>query len=426
MHTRPFVRLVKSVARVEGRPTLRQTFVPQPVVGVARESLRSYIEGEEQVTQDPFMRAVIEGLTVPLSEEDVTGLSFDRSIPRVLDADSEENLHRRFAESEWTDYLPIVLPTEERVREMLTGTSHPPDEVVGRLRPAEFREWWEFTVEKVAVNAVMAGARPEHMPVILALAASGITARNSSTTSFASGAIVNGPIRRELAMNSGTGAMGPYNRANVAIGRAWALLSQNLQGGSTPGDTYMGSQGNPLSISFVFAENEEDSPWEPLSAGHGFSADDSTVAPFLGGWYMMFGGGPRETWEDQFKRALVACDPMPRPTFVMDPLVATAFAERGFDTKRKLAEHLAARAVLPARQYWDHREVQTLLRPLGVAGVEPYASRLQAAPEELISMFEPQDIEIVVLGGQTQNTWRLIAGHPHHHPLPVVSVDAWR
>jgi hypothetical protein len=96
---------------------------------------------------------------------------------------TEDNLQRLFIENHWTDMLPIVLPTEARVEAMLKGTSHPPEKIVGRLRPTVFREAWESTVEKVAVNAVMAGARPEYLPVILALASSGITARSSSTTS---------------------------------------------------------------------------------------------------------------------------------------------------------------------------------------------------------------------------------------------------
>ena len=109
----------------------------------------------------------------------------ERSTPRLLEPDSEDNLHRLFLENHFTDCLPIVLPTEQRVEAMLAGTSHARDEIVGRLRPTRFREFWEFDVEKVAVNAVMAGARPEYMPVILALAASGMTARHSSTTSWA-------------------------------------------------------------------------------------------------------------------------------------------------------------------------------------------------------------------------------------------------
>jgi hypothetical protein len=83
-----------------------------------------------------------------------------------------------------------------------------------------FREYWEFTVEKVAVNAVMAGARPEYLPVILALLASGQTARSSSTNSFATFAVVNGPIRKQIGMGDGIGALGPYNHANVTIRRA--------------------------------------------------------------------------------------------------------------------------------------------------------------------------------------------------------------
>ena len=131
---------------------------------------------------------------------------------------------------------------------MLKGTSLPPDKVVGRMRPALFREFWEFTVEKVAVNAVMAGARPEYLPVILAMAASGQTARSSSTTSFATISVVNGPIRNEIGMDAGIGVLGPYNHANATIGRAFGLLSQNLQGGSVPGKSYMGSLGNWLRL----------------------------------------------------------------------------------------------------------------------------------------------------------------------------------
>ena len=191
-------------------------------------------------------------LTGPPDTEDLTGLSFDRSAPRLLNPDSEENLQQVFLQNHWT-CLPITLPTEARVAAMLKGTSHAPDEIVGRMRPTSFREFWEYTVEKVAVNAVMAGARPEYLPVILALAASGSTARSSSTTSMTNMAVVNGPIRHEISMNCGIGSLGPYNHANVTIGRAYALLSQNLQGGSVPGETYMGTLGNGLAYSTCFA-----------------------------------------------------------------------------------------------------------------------------------------------------------------------------
>jgi hypothetical protein len=423
VHTHVFARLAQTVARTNGMPTTRQAFVPQPVVGRTPGELRAYIEGDDPVNKRAFMTEVLEALTGPLGDEDLTGLSFERSTPRLLEPDTDENLHRLFLENSWTDFLPIVLPTEERVEAMLAGTSHAPDEVVGRMRPTAYREFWEYTVEKVAVNAVMAGARAEYLPVVLAMAASGVTARSSSTTSFSGVALVNGPIRNEIGMNAGIGAMGPYNHANATIGRAYGLLSQNLQGGSVPNETYMGSQGNPLSYSFCFPENEEASPWEPFHVSHGFRPDESTVSLFLGGWYTIFGNGPRETWQERFKHAFEACDTFVGPIVALDPLVARGFVERGFDTKQKLVDWFAENCRLPAREYWDSIWMQTLAKPWGIAGIEPFASRLQAAPDEEVEIFRPEDISIVVVGGETQPTWKLIAGSLRDN---IVSVDAWR
>src|SRR5215469_15462019 len=281
VHTDVFAGVARATATANGMPRTRQAFVPQPVVDLSRAELRAYIEGSDPISGRPFMQEVIEALTSPLDAEDLTGLSFDRSAPRLLSRDSEEHLQQLFLQNHWTDYLPITLPTEERVAAMLKGTSHAPDEIVGRMRPTSFREFWEYTVEKVAVNAVMAGARPEYFPVILALAASGSTARSSSTTSMTNMAVVNGPIRHEIDMNCGIGALGPYDHANVTIGRAYALLSQNLQGGSVPGETYMGTLGNGLAYSACFAENEERSPWEPLHVQKGLKPTDSAVSVFF-------------------------------------------------------------------------------------------------------------------------------------------------
>src|SRR5204863_8302122 len=224
-------------------------------------------------------------------------VEYDRSTPRLVEADTEEHLHRLFLERNWTDHLPIVLPTEARVAAMLAGTRRKPDEVVGRMRSTHCREYWEYTVEKVAVNAVMAGAKPEYFPVILALAATGASARGSTTSSAAAMVVVNGPVRHELGMNAGIGAMGPYSHANATIGRAYGLLSQNLQGGSVPGLTYMGSQGNNYAYTNVtFAENEERSPWEPFHVQHGFKPTDSTVSVFTGCQSTAFTLGLRERY----------------------------------------------------------------------------------------------------------------------------------
>jgi hypothetical protein len=421
VHTHVFARLAKVTALANGMPRTRQAFVPQPVVDRSPVELRAYIEGTDPVSGVPFMQQVLEGLTAPLEESDLIGLSFERSTARLLEPDTEERLQRLFVDNHWTDCLPIVLPTEARVAAMLAGTSHRPDEIVGRMRPTAFREFWEFTVEKVAVNAVMAGARPEYFPVILALAASGKTARSSSTTSMATFAVVNGPIRNEIGMNAGIGALGPYNHANATIGRAYGLLSQNLQGGSVPNETYMGSLGNWYGYTACFPENEERSPWEPLHVQKGFQAAQSAVSIFFSGWYTQSGYGPRETWQEKMRRCFSACEHFP-PVLIMDPIVARGFVERGMQTKEQLIEWCAGNALLPAREYWDDQWIQTLYKPLAEAGVERYAKRVRPNPDDVVEMYEPDEINVVVTGGETQGAWKMIGGRYER----TVLVDPWR
>jgi hypothetical protein len=423
VHTHVFARLARSVARANGMPTTRQVFVPQPVVGRSEDELRAYIDGEDPVNGGSFMQLVVEGLTKPLDDEDLAGLSFDRSAPPLLDPDTEDNLQQLFVAERWTDFLPVVLPTEERVEAMLAGTRRARDEVVGRMRPTAFREFWEFTVEKVAVNAVMAGALPEYLPVILAAMASGMTARSSSTTSFATIAMVNGPIRNEIDMSSGIGAFGPYNHANATIGRAYSLGSQNLQGGSVPGETYMGSQGNSYAYSAAFAENEERSPWTPFHVQHGYEATDSTVSLFLGGWYTQFGTIRDDTWKERFRGQLAACDPFIGPIVALDPLAANKLVEYGFDTREKLVEWLAENSLRPAREYWDNQWMQTLVRPWAVLGQEPFATHLKADPDEPVQTFRPQDISVVVVGGESGGTYKMLAGSLRDS---IVRIDDWR
>src|SRR5881409_2162023 len=164
VHTDKFDRVVRSVASVNGMPGLQQVFVPQPVMGKSARELRAYVDGNDPLTGRLVMQEVIEGLTRPFDDEDLKPVEFDRSTPRFVDPDTEENLHRLFLENHWTDTLPIVLPTEERVAAMLAGTSRKPDEIVGRMQATANRGQWTLTVEKCAVNAVMAGARPEYFP----------------------------------------------------------------------------------------------------------------------------------------------------------------------------------------------------------------------------------------------------------------------
>ena len=206
-------------------PTTRQVFVPQPVVG--RSDGRA---ARLHRRRGPGQRRAVHAARRRRADQAARRRGPRRPVLRPLGAracstpDTEENLQQLFVAERWTDFLPIVLPTEERVEAMLAGTSRARDEVVGRLRPTAFREFWEFTVEKVAVNAVMAGARPEYLPVILRRAGQRDDGRSSSTTSFATIAMVNGPIRNEIGMNSGIGTFGPTTTPTrrSAARTAWA------------------------------------------------------------------------------------------------------------------------------------------------------------------------------------------------------------
>jgi hypothetical protein len=425
VHTDMFEQVARSVARVNGMPHMRQVFVPQPVMGKSARELRAYVDGNDPITGRPVMQEVIEGLTGAFGEAELKEVTFERSTPRLVEPDNEEKLHRLFHENHWTDHLPIILPTEERVAAMLAHTHRQPHDVVGHMRPTPFREYWEYTVEKVAVNAVMAGAKPEYFPVILALAASGASARGSTTSSAAAMVVVNGPIRHELGMNGRIGAMGPYNHANATIGRAYGLLSQNLQGGSVPGHTYMGSQGNNYAYTNItFAENEERSPWTPFHVQHGFEPADSTVSVFTGCQSTAFTLGLREThWREHVRNMLRGMYPHNPPTFLLDPITARQCLDRGgFTDQEKLIEWIYDNARMPAREYWDYQLIQNYIYPRATFGEEPWATKLKAAPDELIPMFRQEDIHVVVVGGETNGYWRMMGCNYQK----TVSVDEWR
>ncbi len=425
LQTEPFHDAVTQVAYAHGMPDQRFVYVPQPVMGKSPSELRAYVDGLDPITQRPVMQEVMDALIGPLDDAGSSRAIYDRSTPRLVEPDTEENLHRLFLENQWTDALPIVLPTEERVQEMLAGTSHDADEVVGTLRPTATREAWEFTVEKVAVNAVMAGATPEYFPVILAMASSGVTARPSTTSSAAGMAVVNGPIRHEIGMNCGTGSMGPYNHANATIGRAYGLLSQNLQGGSVPGHTYLGSQGNAYGYSsLTFAENEERSPWVPFHVQHDFAPDENVVSLFAGCRSTSYHLGLRSNhWREHVRNLLRGINPTTAPTLLLDPITARQFIDRGgFDTKEKLIEWIADNATIPAGQYWDDQCVENYVHPRALQGAEPYASMLKAAEDELIPMFRREEIHVVVVGGETNGYWRMMGASYEGS----ASIDAWR
>ncbi len=425
IHTDKFVKVVQSVTRMGGLAQAPVVYVPQPVMGKTEAELRAYVEGNDPHTGAPVMKEIIDALTQGLAANAPGEEPYARTTPRLVDPATEDELLALFETNLWTDHLPIVLPTEARVAAMLAGTSRKPDEVVGRMQPTPNRGLWEYTVEKVAVNAVRAGARPEYFPVILALASTGISARGSTSSSASTMTVVNGPIRHEINMNCGLGAMGPYNHANATIGRAYSLLSQNLQGGSVPNETFMGSIGSNYTYNGItFAENEERSPWEPLHVQKGFDAQTSTVTIFHGCRSTTFCLGLRKDfWREHVKDMLLGTDSITAPVLVLDPITARQFVERGgFDTKAKLIRWLHETAEMPAGRYWDLQLVQNYVYTKATFGESPKKRYLNVPNDSMVRLFEEGDINVVVTGGEANGYWQMMGAH---HKA-TVSVDAWR
>lgn len=425
--TSAFTDLVRAVAWKGGMPQLRLSFVPHPISGRTPAQLREAVHGASPVTGQPTLDEIVQALTRPLTQAECASGQLERPVQRLLGADDEDALHAMLQEAWWTDGLPVVLPTPERVAAMLRGTHRQPDEVIGRMRPTATQEDWSYTVEQVAVNAVMAGAKPQQLPVILALAASQVTALHSSTSGFAAMVVVNGPIRHEIGMNSGLGALGPFNQANAAIGRAWSLLSRNLGGGAVPGITYLGTQGNPLNYNGICcAENEERSPWEPFHVQQGFEAGQSTISLFRGRSYTHLLEIRQTTWQAQLLNLVAGFTPVPGTglTLLVEPLVARALHEReGFATKQQLADWFHANATLSWETYWDYQLVVNYIEPLARKGQEPFASYLAQGPGSQVPRFaDPKKISTVVVGGEKNAYW-YATDFMHLTTLPI---DPWR
>jgi len=206
------------------------------------------------------------------------GLQFQS---RAIDVDEMEDPIEVSFDRGWSDGLPVVPPTELRVARMLTGTSRRAEELVGRIPP----NLVECSVEKVAINAVMAGCRPEYMPVVLAAVEAALDERFSMhgllcTLWFSGPAIiVNGPVARRIGMNGKGNALGQGNRANATIGRTLQLIVRNV-GGGFPGEIDRAVLGHPGKYTFCFAEDESDPEWTPLHVSRGHARESSTVTLF--------------------------------------------------------------------------------------------------------------------------------------------------
>lgn len=294
----------------------------------------------------------------------------------------------------WSDGLPLVPPTEERVVRMLQGTPRDPAQVLGRVPPNLI----ECTVEKVAVNAVMAGCKPEFLPVVIAAVEAALLdafcMHGLLATTWFSGpvVIVNGPVARRIGMNAGINALGQGNRANATIGRALQLVIRNV-GGGKPGAVDRSTLGNPGKYTFCFAEDESDPCWDSLAVERGFEPDASTVTLFAGdGVQGVFDQKSRTP--ESLARTFAAClRVVAHPKIVMasdaflvvSPEHLRVFREAGW-SKQRLKEELVDLLMLPTRELYRDAG--------GIAEGIPSSIDAEAVPK-----FRPGGLHIVRAGG---------------------------
>jgi hypothetical protein len=321
-----------------------------------------------------------------------------------------EEIDAHYREHGWTDGLPIVPPTEAAVGEFLGRTDREPREVVGVLPPRQ----GEATVERIAVNAVMAGCRPEYFPVVLAAIDAladphfNLDSIQATTHPVAPLIVVNGPIARELGINAGYNAFGQGFRANVTIGRAVRLVLMNV-GGGLPGTGDRATQGSPAKIAYCVAENEAESPWEPLHVEAGLPHDVSTVTAF---------GceGPHNIQDHYSNTALgvllTVAGAMGQagsnnllgagwPLLSLGPEHAATIAGDGF-TKQQVKEFLFEQARFPfARLGTEYQRAQ----------IERRGAR--DAPDTMLPIVRaPEDISLIVVGGAGKHSsWQPTFGN---------------
>ncbi len=366
------------------------------IVGWSAEQWRAFTSQESLGEGLPDFRPGCGSLSVDPTIAPGLAIAFGGSglhARRVEFASLEDDVEAMFDRG-WTDGLPVVPPTEERVMRMLEGTTRDGTEVVAVVPP----NLAEVTVEKVAINAVMAGCKPEYLPVVLAcveaICTDEFNMHGVLATTMAVGPVfvVNGPIRKKLEMNSGMNALGHGTRANSTIPRAVQLLVRNV-GGGYPGGVDRSAQGNPGKIGLLIAEDEEGSPWTSYSQDNGFDEGVSTVTAFCS-------EGPH-TFVDQISRtpesltkhlaSMLRHSNTPRQVMGMDAMVVISpehmqrYADAGWSKERfreELDKHLAI-------------EIDDIIR--GVDGIDE--GMPDAFAGATLQKFRPGGLQIVHAGG---------------------------
>ncbi|PYM94623.1 MAG: hypothetical protein DME04_07255 [Candidatus Rokuibacteriota bacterium] len=398
-------------------------YVRHPIVSVPHLEMRGRAE--------PVMAAIVE-IATATGAYATTGLHATAGtgrpataalVERIAVADEPEAIFERFAREGWTDGLPIVPPTEDRVAQMLTFSDLDPSLSLGPMPP----RWGEATIATLAVNAVMAGCKPEYFPVIVT-AVQAILGKPfnlygiQGTTNPASPVlIVNGPIAGEIGLNARGNLFGPGFRANATIGRAIRLIMTTI-GGGVPQQADKSTLGNPAKYTCCFAENEADSPWAPLHVERGFDAQTSTVTAF--------GGAAPANIIEKSKTADEMLETIARAVavsgsnnmfmsqealVVLGPEHAAIAARQGFD-KTRVRQTLFAHARIPFAQI-GHSNAEVLSVWRGNCIDE------QAGRRTLRVVEKADDIIVVVAGGAGNHSASIPGWYSRSVTLPIVRAD---
>lgn len=428
-----FIHDAKASVIEHGMPAMRIVTVPAKEYYIKRISKK-----EIETVVDKVIDNLINAVTKPLTKEELQVKAKKESVTKAINVTGKnyeealEKFNQVFLENKWGDGLPLVPPTSERVKWMLRGTSRLPKEVIGKVLPKK----GVLTVGKIAINAVMAGARPEYLPLIIA-AMEALTDKDydllhiqTSTGSFSLAIVVSGPITKEIGVYSGIGVLGYGWRPNNTIGRAIRLCLIN--GGHVwPGENDMALVGRQSSHTFyTLAENHDYSPWEPYHVTQGFKPEDSCVSVFtVGGTVMspyqkyglsVYGGGSVRPWTveqilvtivNELKaayrsditkwRKATAIPSPPHLVLVVEPVFAME-SERMKYTRKTLQEYIYKNATFPYEEL-TAEEVAAVKRRIEAGEipqehVNTFKEALQRGGKVPL-LDSPNDIHIIVSGG---------------------------
>ena len=430
--TSGFAVLARLTGKANGVTDLRTAEYPGPV------ALHDAPEIERNVN-DVLVDRIIKGLCKP----DPNGAGAARTAwnsEAIACTGTFDEINAHFAELEWSDGLPIVPPTVERVNAFLRHTRRSPDERIATLPSANL----VATPRNIAVNAVMAGCRPEHMPLLIAVAEALGDERCSllnvgSTSMLIPYAIVNGPAVKQLGIATGPQliSMG----ANPAIGRAIGLIVRNIAG-FRPGKTYVGTFGYPLA--FTLAEDPADNPWEPFHVERGFDPAANTITI---GVTNNWGPNPSPTSTPDQSGAQVVLDllvreitkkdrlgdfpgsgpkcPIVMLMILLSPPVARSLAEAGY-SKQDIKQYLYEHTKIPLREYeWMFRHTGpglSSVRERVEAGI--YPPEFLGEPGDMVRILSSPDIlHIVVCGDASRNRLMVMVGGHTEPTIKEFSVE---